>query len=96
MSSRTPIECVDVATDSSAADADREDAIEALKLAHECDELAALVREENLEAQFRRRALDSLGTPQCDSMLRDLVEKASLGPDLQSRAKDLLDGSNNR
>jgi len=90
MSSRTPTECVELATDSSASDVDRSDAIDSLKHANECDELAALARDETLEAEFRQAALDALQTPQCDSTLRELHEEDSLGPDLQDRASELL------
>lgn len=90
MSSRTPTECVDVATDSSASDEARREGIHALKQANECDELAALVRNEDLEERFRREALEALETPQCDTTLTQLVEEDSLNQELHNKASDLL------
>ena len=92
MSSRTPTECVDLATDPSANSADRIDAIHALKRANECDELAALVVMETLDESLRREALDTLATPQCDSTLENLVEDGELNAELHERASDLLTG----
>ncbi|MGQ3411900.1 hypothetical protein ACT4ML_06510 [Natrinema sp. LN54] len=89
MSSRTPEECIDLALDDEAADGRRTDAIRELKTANECDELAALVRRENLADQYRRQALEALATPQCDSTLRTLVEDGLEGS-LQQDAEELL------
>ena len=90
VSSRTPTECVELATDESADQDEREHAIQELKNANECDELAELVRTDDLEDQYRRRALRSMGTSQCDSMLRKLVEEESLDQQLQQRAEEIL------
>lgn len=91
MSSRTPTECVELASDASADEDDREGAIRELRTANECDELAALALKDDLERQFRRQALQALGAPQCDSTLRRLVEEESLEEPLRGDAVDLLD-----
>lgn len=90
MSSRTPTECVDLATDESAADSARTDAIRALKRANECDELERLVRRDDLSEVYRREALNALATPQCDSTLRELVEEDPLEGPLHEEAAALL------
>lgn len=90
MSSRTPEECVELATDASADREDREEALEALKLANECDELADLVRTEDLEDQYRQQAIHFMGTAQCDSMLQTLVDEESLEQPLQREAEEVL------
>ncbi|MBX0305592.1 hypothetical protein [Haloarcula salinisoli] len=91
MSSRTPTEYVEKATDSSASEADRKEAIHALKTANECDELAAIVRNHDIEAQFRKEALEAMGTSQCDGTLQLLVDEEVLDSDMQSRAVEILD-----
>lgn len=91
MSSRTPTECVALATNDSATEADREDAIHELKLANECDELEALIRTEHLEEQYRNQALKALVTPQCDSTLRGLVRDEVLDQGLHEQATRLRD-----
>ena len=91
MSSRTPTECVALATDASASEDDRKDAIHALKLANECDELETLVRTDDLSEQYRREALHALATPQCDSTLRELVEEGPLDRGLREEATELHD-----
>lgn len=90
MSSRTPQECVELAVDTSAEPDDREDAIHELKMANECDELAELVLNGDIEERFRQRALRSLGSSQCDSMLERLVEAGSLDHQFHSDAEELL------
>lgn len=90
MSSRTPRECVALAVDASADRDDRADAIHDLKMANECDELAELALRDELDDELRQQALRSLGTPQCDSMLRRLVENDSLDRSLQREAENLL------
>ncbi|MDS0260953.1 hypothetical protein NDI56_16245 [Haloarcula sp. S1CR25-12] len=93
MSSRTPTEYVDRATDSTASEADRIEAIHALKTANECDELAALVRNHDIERQFRNEALEAMGTPRCDDTLQFLVDRDVLDPDMRSRAVEILDST---
>lgn len=96
MSSRTPTECIDLATDPVAPDDARTEAIQELRNANECDELARLARSEDLEDQFRRDALRGLANPQCDSMLSELSQDEGLGEDLRERATALLDGLDGR
>ncbi|MDS0282676.1 hypothetical protein [Haloarcula onubensis] len=91
MSSRTPDEYVDRATDSTASDANRKEAIHALETANECDELAALVRDHDIEAQFRHEALEAMGTPQCADTLQLLVDEDVLDSEMQSSAVEILD-----
>ncbi|WP_222919876.1 hypothetical protein [Natrinema sp. SYSU A 869] len=90
MSSRTPAECVDLALDEGADEENRAGAIRELKTANECDELAALVREERIADQYRHQALEALATPQCDSALRKLVNKGPLEGALGEEAEELL------
>ncbi|RBI58989.1 hypothetical protein DMJ13_24580 [halophilic archaeon] len=90
MSSRTPKECVDLAVDESASKDRREDAIQELKTANECDELEKLVRMDGLDDRYRERALRALATPQCDSTLRELVEEGPLDESLRESATELL------
>ena len=89
-SSRTPTECVELALDTEADSDDREDAIHELRAANECDELASLASNPDIEEQYRRRALQGLDTSQCESMLEQLVEEDSLDPSLQRAAEELL------
>lgn len=95
MSSRTPKECVALAVDESADQEDRADAIHELKMANECDELAELASHDDVGHELRQQALRALGTPQCDSMLRRLVEGDSLDRTLQQEAENLLSGMEN-
>lgn len=90
MSSRTPQECVKLAVDSSADPADRESAIDTLEAANECDELADIVSNGDIEERFRRQALDAVGRPQCRAMLERLVEDGSLDAPLAETAEELL------
>ena len=90
MSSRTPKECVELVVDTSADSADRENAIHELKMANECDELARIVLNEDIEKLYRQQALRAIGTPQCDTTLDRLVEEESLEPSLQETGKKLL------
>ena len=92
MSSRTPQECVDLAVDSSASQQDREAALDELKTANECDELADIATNEDVGSDIQQRALHALATPQCDSMLENLVERSDLDESLQGEAEELLEG----
>lgn len=91
VSSRTPEECIDLATDESAAQEDREAAIDALKLSNDCDDLEDLVRMESLQERYRRHALQALATPQCDSTLRVLADDDALETELRDEADSLLE-----
>ena len=90
MSSRTPVECVEVAVDASKDPDEREGAIHDLEMANECDELADLAVNEDLADRYRRLALRAIGTPQCDTTLQRLVEEESLEPPLREEAAELL------
>ena len=96
MSSRTPEECIEVVVDESAGEGQREDAVHELKLANECDELASLVRMDDLSEQYRKLALRALVTPQCDTMLSGLVEDEGLDRSLRDEAERLLDEAEDR
>jgi hypothetical protein len=91
MSSRTPEECVDAATDTSESDETRTEAIQELRRANECDQLEALVRNDGLDERFRREALGALDTRQCVSTLRELVEEGSLDREFREAASARLD-----
>lgn len=79
-----------MATDESADETDREVAIDELRRAHECDELARLVRDEELDRPYRSLALQSLAIPQCDSTLRELASDTALTQPLRDTAQSLL------
>lgn len=76
--------------DSSSDAESRKQAIEGLEAANECDMLADLVRDDDLEDQYREQALTSLGHPQCESMLETLVENGELPESLDRQAEELL------
>lgn len=90
MSSRTPQECVDLAVDSSAVHADRENAIDTLEAANECDELAEIVTNGDIEMDLREQALRALATPQCNATIRNVVDEDSLDSSLQRKAERRL------
>ena len=90
MSSRTPQECVTLAVDTTAPREAREDAIDDLRRANECDELADIAMDEGLETDYRRYALRAVATTQCDATLRDIVDRDDLEPSLQREAEALL------
>lgn len=90
MSSRTPEECVELAVDSSAGREEREAAIDELKTANECDELADILSNDDLETRYRRRALRAVATRQCEATLERLVEERSLESSLRDEAESLL------
>lgn len=90
MSSRTPQECVDLATDTTAPREAREDAIDELRTANECDELAAVATNDALETDYRRYALQAMATPQCEEMLGELAEGGDLEASLERAAEGLV------
>lgn len=90
MSSRTPEECIELALAADAAEGTRLDAIRELKTANECDELEELVRNANLDERYRRVALESVATSQCESTLRELVDADCLEEPLRGEAESLL------
>ena len=93
MSSRTPQECVDLASDTTASREERENAIDELRTANECDELAAVATNDALDADYRRYALEAMATPQCEEMLGKLTEGGDLEGSLERTAETLLDDS---
>ena len=90
MSSRTPEECVDLASDPSAPLEAREAAVDELRTANECDELAALATDDALETDYRRYVLEAMATPQCEELLADLAGDAGLAETLRREADALL------
>ncbi len=85
----TPEERFETAMDESHSREEREAAVDALAAANECDTLAKIAARDDFAAEFRRRALDELATPQCEATLRDLA--ADNGFDLRDEAESLLE-----
>lgn len=69
----------------------REQAIDELETANECDMLADLVRMDDLGTEYREQALDRLATPQCKPTLGNLVDGRDLPESLQEQAETLLE-----
>ena len=86
-----PEQNVETATDSSSDREAREEAIETLEAANECDELADLALTDDLEEEYRERALTALGHPQCKTKLQQLVDGGEIPESLRSRAESLLE-----
>ena len=80
----------DVVVDESSDESTRKQAIEDLEAANECDTLAELVRNEDLESQYREQALKSLGHPQCKPMLERVVESGEVPESQREKAEELL------
>lgn len=80
-----------MASDESASQDERTDAIHELRTANECDELERLVRRGGLETELRREALHSLAVPQCDASMRELLREGAVGEDLREEAEELLE-----
>lgn len=70
---------------------EREDAIDALADADECDKLAVIAQMSGLDGPLRRRALNAMGRAECTDVLRALVEDGGLDESLQSDAERLLE-----
>lgn len=70
---------------------EREDAIDALVDAGECERLAILVQMDGLAGPFRRRALNGMAQAGCSDLLRTIVENGGLEESLQSDARELLE-----
>ena len=87
----TPPENFEIAADESSDAEERERAIDQLETANDCDKLAELVRRDDLDDQFRKRALEGLAHPQCRSMLQEVVDGGNLPESLRDRAETLLD-----
>lgn len=86
----TPSEDYETAADSSNDREERERGIDELETANECDLLADLLLDEDLETPFREQALDRLATMQCKPTLETIVEERPLPEDLQAQAEHLL------
>lgn len=86
----TPETNFEKAVDGSSDDETRTQAIEDLEAANECDMLANLVENDDLEDEYREQALTSLAHPQCKPMLETLVESGDLPESYQERAEQLL------
>jgi hypothetical protein len=87
----TPEENLRTAVDESTESDARERAIDELETANECDTLAELVRNADLEERYRERALTNLAHPQCKRTLRSLVDDGDVPESLRDRAETLLE-----
>lgn len=87
----TPEESFETAVDESSDDDARRQAISQLETANDCDRLSDLVRTDDVEAEYRERALEALANPQCRSMLQSLVDSGDVPESLTERAETLLD-----
>lgn len=87
----TPEENYEIATDDS-SDADtREEAIDALEAANECQRLQEIVHSDGLEERVRERALEGLANPQCRPTLENIADGGDLDGSLRERAESLLE-----
>lgn len=91
----TPERNFEIAADDAEGETRREEAIDGLRTANECDMLADLARDDSLADRYRRRAVRALGSPQCTSMLRSLVEAGELDSELRTTAERLVEESEN-
>lgn len=87
----TPEENLETALDPSSERDTRMRVIENLEAANECDGLARIVREDDLDERVRERALESLAHPQCEPVLRTLLEEGQLAASFQRQAESLLE-----
>lgn len=86
----TPKENFEIAADGSNQLEAREEAIEWLEAANECDMLAELARMNDLEEQLREQALTRLSHPPCKQMLRTLADSGDLPESFQEQAEALV------
>lgn len=87
----TPEENVEIALDESYDDSARESAIDDLETANECDRLADVVLDDDVDDRYRKRALTGLAHPQCTATLRTLAGNGDLPQSMRERAEELLD-----
>ncbi|WP_137284911.1 hypothetical protein [Halorussus salinisoli] len=87
----TPEDNYETALDASSDAAARERAIGELETANDCDKLADLAREDDLDETYREQALAGLAHPQCKSMLREVAEDGDVPESLRERAETLLE-----
>lgn len=86
-----PDQNFETAMDEERDDEAREQAIDGLRTANECDMLADLARSDDIAEEYRERALEGLAHPQCKALLEDLTEGESLPDSLREHAESLLD-----
>lgn len=86
----TPEESFETAVKKSVSREPREEAIDHLSEANECDKLAVLVQMGGLDGSYRRYALNALAEARCRPMLRTIVERGNLDESLQNDAERLL------
>lgn len=86
----TPEEDFETAIDDSADGDGREQAIDELQTANECDSLAQLARMDDLSEQYRELAVRNLGHPQCKTMLSTIIDEGELPDSLQEVAESVL------
>ena len=79
----------DTAVDESSDAEAREQAIDDLEAANECDQLAKLVRADGLDDRYREQALASLAHPACEQTLERLLDAEDLPESLRGRAEEL-------
>lgn len=87
----TPEQNFETAMDEESDDEAREQAINDLETANECDMLADLARSDDIAQEYREQALAGLAHPQCKSMLEELADGEKLPESLRERAESLLD-----
>ncbi|WP_135830194.1 hypothetical protein [Halorussus halobius] len=85
----TPERNFEIAGDDTEGEKRREEAIDGLRTANECDMLADLARDDSLADRYRRQAVRALGSPQCTAMLRSLVD--DLDDELRATAERLAE-----
>lgn len=88
---RTPEGNFETAADQSSEQAAREEAIDELQTANECDSLAKLARMDDLATRYRERAMTNLAHPQCRPTLEELVAAGELPDSLHELAASQLE-----
>ena len=86
----TPEENFETAIDESSEREARQQAIDTLETANECDSLAEIAAKEDIDEGIRERALESLAHPQCKARLQALVDDGELTESLEERGESLL------
>jgi hypothetical protein len=87
----SPSQQFQTAVDKKPDRSEREDAVDDLADAGECDKLAVLAQMSGLDGPLRRRALNAMGRAGCTDVLRALVENGGLEESLRSDAERLLE-----
>ncbi|WP_436926594.1 hypothetical protein [Halosimplex amylolyticum] len=86
----TPEENLEIALDDARESESREQAIDGLQAANECDMLAEVVRRDDVASQYRELAMTKLGRPQCEATLETLHESDAIPDSLREQAEELL------